>query len=76
MALALSTLPPCRPAPLPHTTVRALKLIGGILVFWEPWQKHPVKCEEMKLNKISDSDVKVNTEESKNLANNDRLVRR
>ena len=38
---------------------------GAILVFWEAWQKHIVKCEEMKLCKIFDLNVKVKTEERK-----------
>ena len=39
--------------------------MGGILVFWEVWQKHIVKCEEMKLCKNLDLNVKVKNHESK-----------
>ena len=41
------------------------RVYGGILVFWEPWQNHPVKCEEMKLSKTFDLNVKVKTDERK-----------
>ena len=38
---------------------------GGILVFWEPCQKHPIRCKEIKLWNILDLNVKVKTDESK-----------
>ena len=40
-------------------------MVVGILVFWEAWQKHFVKCDEMKVCKILDLNLKVKTDESK-----------
>ena len=47
------------------TSSHAASLSGGVLVFWEAGQKHIINCEEMKLCKILDLNVKVKTDERK-----------
>ena len=39
--------------------------MGGILVFWDEWQRPLVKYEEIKLRRILDLNAKVKTDESK-----------
>ena len=46
-------------------------IMGGILVFWEAWQKHVLKCEDIKLCKTLDLNVKAKTDKKQVLANND-----
>ena len=46
-------------------------IMEGILVFWKAWQKHVIKCEDIKLCKTLDLNVKAKTDKKQVLANND-----